>query len=99
MTLTHEAIGERLKEARKNVHLSQEATATAIGIDRTALVKIEKGTRTVTGVELHLLAQLYRRDPSEFLVDQPLQKHPLTILGRMEKNAPVEWSKQVSHNL
>jgi len=99
MTLTHEAIGERLREARKNVQLSQEASATAIGLDRTALVKIEKGTRTVTGVELQQLAQLYRRDPAEFLVEQPLQEDPLTTLGRIDGNAPLEWSRQVSHNV
>lgn len=99
MTLTHEAIGERLREARKNVQLSQEAAASAIGLDRTALVKIEKGTRTVTGVELQQLAQLYRRDPAEFLVEQPLQEDPLTTLGRIDGNAPLEWSRQVSHNV
>jgi Zn-dependent peptidase ImmA (M78 family)/transcriptional regulator with XRE-family HTH domain len=99
MTLTHETIGERLKEARKNVQLSQEAAAAAIGIDRTALVKIEKGARIVTGVELHQLARLYRRDPAEFLVDQPLQEDPLTTLGRIEGNAALEWSEQVAHNV
>lgn len=99
MTLTPEAIGERLKEARKNVQLSQEEAATSIGIDRTALVKIEKGTRAVTGVELHQLAVLYRRDPSEFLIEQPLQEEILTTLGRIEGNARLEWSEQISHSV
>ncbi|MEP1075185.1 XRE family transcriptional regulator [Leptolyngbya sp. PL-A3] len=99
MTLTHEVIGERLREARKNVQLSQEAAAMALGLDRTALVKIEKGTRTVTGVELHQLAKLYRRDPAEFLVDQPLQEDPLITLGRIKGNASLEWSKGVAHNV
>ena len=99
MTLTHETIGERLKEARRNVQLSQEIAAKAIGIDRTALIKIEKGTRTVTGVELNLLARLYRRDPAEFLTDEPLQEDPLTTFGRIQGNAPLEWSTQVSHNI
>ncbi|OLP15947.1 hypothetical protein BST81_23780 [Leptolyngbya sp. 'hensonii'] len=99
MTLTHEAIGERLKEARKNVRLSQEEAAQAVGLDRTAIVKIEKGARTVTGVELLLLARLYRRDPAEFLVEQPLQEDPITTLGRIQGNAPLEWSKEVSHNI
>jgi Zn-dependent peptidase ImmA (M78 family)/transcriptional regulator with XRE-family HTH domain len=99
MTVTHEIIGERLKEARKNIQLSQEAAAAAVGMDRTALVKIEKGARTVTGLELHQLARLYRRDPSEFLTDQPLQEDPLTTLGRIEGNAHLEWSQQISHNV
>jgi Zn-dependent peptidase ImmA (M78 family)/transcriptional regulator with XRE-family HTH domain len=99
MTLTHETIGERLKEARKNVQLNQEAAAKAIGLDRTALVKIEKGSRTVTGVELHQLARLYRRDPAEFLGEEPLQEDPFTTLGRIVGNAPVEWNNQISQNL
>lgn len=99
MTLTHEIIGERLKKARKNVQLSQEAAAAAVGMDRTVLVKIEKGARTVTGIELHELAQLYRRDPSEFLTEESLQEDPLTTLGRIEGNAPVEWTKDIAHNV
>lgn len=98
MALTHETIGERLKEARKNVQLNQEAAAQAIGLDRTALVKIEKGSRNVTGVELHQLARLYRRDPDDFLREEPLQEDPFTTLGRIIGNAPVDLD-QISQNL
>jgi Zn-dependent peptidase ImmA (M78 family)/transcriptional regulator with XRE-family HTH domain len=99
MELTHETIGERLKEARKSVQLNQEAAAQAVGLDRTALVKIEKGARSVTGVELYKLARLYRRDPDEFLRDEPLQEDPFTTLGRINGNAPVEWNDEISQNL
>jgi Zn-dependent peptidase ImmA (M78 family)/transcriptional regulator with XRE-family HTH domain len=98
MALTHETIGERLKEARKNVQLNQEAAAQAVGLDRTALVKIEKGSRNVTGVELHQLARLYRRDPDDFLREEPLQEDPFTTLGRIIGNAPVDLD-QISQNL
>lgn len=97
--ITQETIGERLKEARKNVQLNQEEAASAIGLDRTALVKIEKGSRTVTGMELHQLARLYRRDPAEFLEEEPLQEDLFTALGRIEGNAPVEWNNQISQNI
>lgn len=99
MTLTHEIIGERLREARKNIGLNQEAAAAAIGMERTVLVKIEKGTRMVTGVELHQLAQLYRRDPSEFLTEQPLQEDPLTTLGRIDGNENLKWTKKISRSV
>ncbi|MGB8699335.1 MAG: ImmA/IrrE family metallo-endopeptidase [Thermosynechococcaceae cyanobacterium] len=99
MTLTHTTIGERLKEARKGVQLNQEAAAQAIGLDRTALVKIEKGSRNVTGVELYQLARLYRRDPDDFLREEPLQEDPFTTLGRIIGNAPVEWNDEISENL
>jgi Zn-dependent peptidase ImmA (M78 family)/transcriptional regulator with XRE-family HTH domain len=99
MTLSQTTIGERLKEARKTLQINQEAAAKAIGLDRTALVKIEKGSRTVTGVELHQLARLYRRDPAEFLEEEPLQEDPFTTFGRIVGNAPVEWNNQISQNL
>jgi Zn-dependent peptidase ImmA (M78 family)/transcriptional regulator with XRE-family HTH domain len=99
MIVSQTTIGERLKEARKNLQINQEAAAKAIGLDRTALVKIEKGSRTVTGVELHQLARLYRRDPAEFLEEEPLQEDPFTTFGRILGNAPVEWNNQISQNL
>lgn len=99
MTLSQATIGERLKEARKKVQINQETAAKAIGLDRTALLKIEKGSRTVTGIELHQLAHLYRRDPAEFLEEEPLQEDPFTTFGRILGNTPVEWNNQISQNL
>jgi Zn-dependent peptidase ImmA (M78 family)/transcriptional regulator with XRE-family HTH domain len=99
MALTHETIGERLKEARKGVQLSQEAAAQKIGLDRTALVKIEKGSRNVTGVELHQLARLYRRDPDEFLQEEPLQDDPFTIFPRINGNAWEDCSDEISQTI
>lgn len=99
MALTYETIGERLREARQNVRLSQVMAAAAIGIDRTALIKIEKGGRTVSGLELQQLARLYRRDPGEFLADQPLQEDPFITLGRIDGNASVEWTQEIAHHL
>lgn len=86
MTPTQEALGQRLKEARENVRLTQEAAAQQLGLDRTALIKIEKGTRQVTSAELGALARLYRRDMTELLSPAPLQEDPFTILGRIAEN-------------
>ena len=86
MTLTQEAIGLRLKEARENIRLTQEEAAQTVTLDRTALVKIEKGIRAVTSTELMRLARLYRRDLSELLTETPLQEDPFTILGRIAEN-------------
>ena len=99
MVLTQEQIGNRLKEARKSAQLSQEAAAHALGLDRTAMVKIEKGTRTVSSVELYKLARLFRRDPGDFLAEESLQDDPFTTFGRIYENAQLEWSDQIGHNL
>lgn len=86
MTLTQEALGQRLKEARENARLTQEAAANQLDLDRTALIKMEKGVRAVTSTELAALARLYRRDLTELLSPAPLQEDPFTILGRIAEN-------------
>jgi len=45
---------ERLKEARKNLHLSQEYVSKIIGVTRTAIVEIESGKRKISTDELAL---------------------------------------------
>ena len=86
MTLTQEAVGLRLKEARENIRLTQEDAAEVVGLNRTALLKIEKGTRAVTSIELMQLARAYRRDPSELLTETPLAEDPFTIFERTAEN-------------
>jgi Zn-dependent peptidase ImmA (M78 family)/DNA-binding XRE family transcriptional regulator len=46
------ALGERIREARKRAGMSQEDLGRAIGLDRTAMNKIEGGIRKVTALEL-----------------------------------------------
>lgn len=99
MTLTQETLGQRLKEARLNIQMKQEAAANAIGLDRTALLKIEKGSRAVTGIELHKLARLYRRDTADFLTEEPMQEDPFTALGRINGNSEPEWDEHTWHYL
>lgn len=96
MPVTQETIGARLKEARLNLHMSQEQAADAVGLDRTALVKIEKGTRGITSMELVKLASLYRRDVAELLSDEPLVEDPFTVVGRVIDNLPPEMGGEVN---
>jgi Zn-dependent peptidase ImmA (M78 family)/transcriptional regulator with XRE-family HTH domain len=99
MTLTQETLGARLREARTNAQLSQDEAAAAVGLDRTALLKIEKGTRAVSGTELLRLAQLYHRDVADLLSEQPLDDDPFTVLGRIAGNATPEWNVEVNHSI
>lgn len=84
--LTQETIGTRLREARLNVQLSQEEAAEALGLDRTAVLKVEKGARAINTSELLRFATLYHRDPSELLSEGPLTEDPFTLLGRIVGN-------------
>lgn len=54
-------LGQRLREAREYLGLSQDETAKAIGIPRTSVHAIEAGKRKVSGLELRRLGRLYRR--------------------------------------
>ena len=53
-------LGLRLKEAREYRGLSQGDVAAHIGVSRSALSRMEGGTRNVSAVELGQLAKLYK---------------------------------------
>ncbi|MEG2273521.1 MAG: helix-turn-helix transcriptional regulator, partial [Acinetobacter sp.] len=51
---------ERLKNARVNLHLSQDYVAKYLDLNRTAIVDIESGKRKVSAEELAKFSTLYR---------------------------------------
>ena len=52
-------LGERLRIARANANLTQEAVARELGVARTTLVAIERGNRPVKNEELLQFSRLY----------------------------------------
>lgn len=68
------ALGERLREAREYLGLSQHEVSELLGVSRPAVTQMEAGRRKVSTLELREFARLYRR-PYEWLVgeggDQP----------------------------
>lgn len=60
-------LGERLRDARKYLGLSQEEVASYLSIPRTALVDIESGQRRVEAIELTKLAQLFKQPVGYFI--------------------------------
>lgn len=61
-------VGERIAEARAEHGLTQAQLASAVGVDRSALAKIESGIRRVSALELVAIArELHRR--VEWFVD------------------------------
>ena len=59
-------LGERLRQAREYLELSQEEVAKKLDIPRSAVSLIESGQRRVDAIELRRLAQLYQRPVSYF---------------------------------
>lgn len=60
-------IGERLADARRARHLTQQQAAEALGVARTTITAIEKGDRRPRAAELFALAQLYARPVGDFV--------------------------------
>ncbi len=58
--ISPELLGDRLRGARSEKQLTQEAAASALGMSRTTLVAIERGQRRVKPSELVALAELYK---------------------------------------
>jgi transcriptional regulator with XRE-family HTH domain len=63
-------LGERLREAREYLALSQEEVAQAVGIPRAAISLIESGQRRVEALELKKFAAIYERPVSYFTGEQ-----------------------------
>jgi Zn-dependent peptidase ImmA (M78 family)/DNA-binding XRE family transcriptional regulator len=70
MGIDQATIGRRLKEARTNCGLTQEAAALAVGLPRTAVVNIEAGKRALSTLELSQLAELYHRPVGYFYEEE-----------------------------
>lgn len=61
------ALYERIKEARTELHLSQDYVARFLGVNRTAIVEIESGKRKVSAEELGKLSELFQIPADELL--------------------------------
>ena len=59
-------LGERLREAREYLQLSQDEVARALGVPRAAISLIESGQRKVEALELKKFAQIYQRPVNHF---------------------------------
>lgn len=65
-------LGRRLAEARKDMRLTQQELAAAVGLERTAITKIESGQRGVDALELTRLAEKLMR-PIGWFLSEPVR--------------------------
>lgn len=79
MTIDLATLGARLRDARQNIGLSQEAVAEKLGLPRTALVHIEAGNRSISTVELSDLARLYDRRIADFFQEGPTEEQDILL--------------------
>jgi len=64
-----EQLGNRLRESREYLGLSQEFVAEHLGIPRASISAIENGKRKVSSLELKQLARIYKQ-PSSYFLDE-----------------------------
>lgn len=78
-------VGERLRQAREYVGLSQDEVASSLGMSRPSITNIELGARKVEAMELHKLSKLYKRSYEYLLTGvEPAHSGPeqLSFLAR-----------------
>lgn len=81
------ALGRRIAETRRARRLSQHALATAIGLDRTAVSKMESGRRRISALELARIARALGRPVESFLTPtQDRRGDTLRLLRRRRKS-------------
>lgn len=95
MSVSLAVLGQRLREARQALGITQEAAAAAVGVPRTAIVHIEAGNRSISTVELSSLAELYRRPVVSFLAEDLPYEDPLVALHRLAPEAKADPSVAV----
>jgi Zn-dependent peptidase ImmA (M78 family)/transcriptional regulator with XRE-family HTH domain len=64
-------VGERVRESRAAAGLTQAGLADRLGLDRTALAKIESGSRQVSALELFRLADVLGLPVAHFVLRPP----------------------------
>lgn len=71
MIETQADLGRRIAEAREDARRTQAEVAALVGLDRTALVRIENGSRKVSATELVAIAGALERPIDWFVVAPP----------------------------
>ena len=85
---------ERLKNARLGLHLSQDYVAKKLGIQRTAIVAIENGTRKVSADELNKFSKIYNVSCDELLKGHVVES-PSTVFARDFNDLGEEDQKEI----
>lgn len=77
MSEEEEALAWRLRQYREQVAMTQGEAAKVLGLDATAITKIEHGERGISAMELAALAKAYRVEVSTLLgEEQPPRESP-----------------------
>lgn len=90
------ALGTRLRRAREYLRLSQEDAGHVLGLTRTAITKIESGTRKVDAMELAEFAKLYRQPVSVLSGEEGVEPLPDSIKALARTASKLSDKDQVA---
>jgi len=79
MTNDRKMLGQRLRDARDYLGLSQDEVAKATDLTRSAVSLIETGQRKVDALELKKLAELYQQPVAEFTEELEVAAQPKAV--------------------
>ena len=100
MSINQEQLATRLKEARAESGLTQEAVAAALGVPRSAVAQFEGANRAVSTLELAKLADLYRRSIASFFEEAPAAKEDDIMVALFRAAESVkdhpEWHSEIA---
>lgn len=83
---TQAELGRRIAETRAEVGMTQADLAAGIGLERTALVRVEAGERKVSATELVSLADVLGRPVDWFFTESPP-----AVVSRRRDPAGAAW--------
>ncbi|WP_167547082.1 helix-turn-helix domain-containing protein [Stieleria maiorica] len=79
-------LGRQIQEARKSAGFTQQQVADELGIQRTAVVNIEAGQRSISTRELTKLARFFGRSVSELLDEESSSNEDIfVVLHRLDE--------------
>lgn len=79
MAIDGNELARRLRQARDEAGISQQAAADAIGVHRTSVTQLETGNRSVSTLELTKLAALYGRPITWFLSEREAEEDDVLV--------------------
>jgi Zn-dependent peptidase ImmA (M78 family)/DNA-binding XRE family transcriptional regulator len=97
MAITREELGRRIRSAREGCGLTQEQLGELTGLSRLAVGQVEVGNRSVSSIELDLIAHVLARDIKSFLSETFAEHDPLAALFRSD--AALAEQSELRHAL
>lgn len=96
-------IRNRIRELRKAAGLNQAQLAERMNVDRSAIVRLERGEQKITDEYLGWLAEALGRAPIEFISDpgdlarDEVEREALEMVRGMHPDAARQWLLTARH--